>query len=328
MRIFQHKPAEEMPLKKVDIEIPSPGRNQIRIRVLTCGVCRTDLHTVEGDIIPEKLPITPGHQIVGTVDKLGEGVSDFYLGQKVGVPWLYDACGKCEYCENDSENLCKDGRFTGFHVDGDFAEYVISQASYSLAIPDEFDPVDSAPLLCAGIIGYRSLKKADLIPGEILGLFGFGASAHIAIQIAKYWNCEVYVFTRSANHQRHAMDLGADWVGKLEETPNKKIDRSIIFAPAGWIVHEALNKIRPGGTVAINAIYLTAIPELLYRLLYGERTLRSVANATYKDGVELISLAREIPITTTTTKYELEDANLAIVDVKNSRINGEAVLIL
>jgi len=326
MRIFQHKPAEDLPLIMVDMAVPEPGSDQIRIRVLTCGVCRTDLHLVEGEILPGKLPITPGHQIVGIVDKLGEGVTDFFIGQKVGVPWLYDTCGDCEYCRNRTENLCKNGKFTGFHVDGGFADYVISQARYTLEIPEEFDPVDTAPLLCAGIIGYRSLKKADLIPGEKLGLFGFGASAHIAIQIAKSWNCEVYVFTRSTNHQRHAEELGAAWVGKAEDSPPMPLDRSIIFAPAGWIVHEALKKIRHGGTVAINAIYLSTIPELPYRLIYGERTIRSVANATHRDGNELLTLAREIPIKTTTTKFALEDANIAIIDLKYSRINGEAVL--
>ena len=210
-----------------------------------CGVCHTDLHTVEGDIHPPHLPVTPGHQVVGVIDQLGEGVEDRQLNQRVGVPWLYDACGECEYCQAGMENLCPKARFTGFDVDGGFADYMLAEAAYTLPLPSAITDLDAAPLLCAGIIGYRSLRKADLQPGERLGLFGFGASAHLAIQVARYWDCEVYVFTRSEEHRRHAEELGAAWTGGANDQPPQPIDRAVTFAPAGWIVPAALEKLRP-----------------------------------------------------------------------------------
>ena len=219
-----------------------------------------------------------------------------------------------------------EARFTGFHVDGGFAETMLADADYTLIIPDSIPDREAAPLLCAGIIGYRSLHKAELNPGERLGLFGFGASAHLAIQVARHWGCEVYVFTRSEEHRQHAEELGAAWVGGAEDTPPKQLDRAVIFAPAGWIVPRALEKLRPGRTLAINAIHMSPIPEMPYKLIYGERTLRSVANATFQDGVEFLDLAAEISIKPTTTLYPLEEANQALVDIKESRLNGEAVL--
>lgn len=325
-RFTTPKPANQHPLTLETLPTPEPGPGQVRIRLSHCGVCHTDLHIVEGDIHPPLLPVTPGHQAVGTIDALGEGITERHIGQRVGVPWLYAACGECEYCLRGVENLCENARFTGFHQDGGFAEYMLAEAAYTLPIPESISNRQAAPLLCAGIIGYRSLRKADLQPGERLGLFGFGASAHLTIQVARYWDCEVYAFTRSEEHRRHALELGAAWAGGSEDTPPKPLDRAITFAPVGKIVPQALAKLRPGGTLAINAVHLSPIPEMPYELIYGERTLRSVANATYQDGVEFLELAAQIPIRPTTTLYPLEAANQALLDLKESKLNGEAVL--
>jgi propanol-preferring alcohol dehydrogenase len=326
LSLKSQKPISENPLILEETLDLFPKAGQVRVKVKYCGVCHTDLHIVEGDIQPEEFPIIPGHQIVGFVDEVGDGVSSSYLGKRVGIPWLYSACKECDYCKGDNENLCENARFTGYSVDGGYAEYMLAEADYLLPIPQQITDVDAAPLLCAGIIGYRSLHIAGLQPGERLGLFGFGASAHLAIQIAQFWGCEVYVFTRSQEHRNHAEELGAIWVGGAEDTPPKLLDRAVTFAPAGWIIPLALEKVRPGGTVAINAIHMSPIPEMDYRLIYGERSLRSVANATYRDGVEFMKLAAEIPIKPTTTLYALEDANQALIDLKESKLNGEAVL--
>lgn len=327
-RFYKPKPAADSPLTLEELPLPQPGPGQVRIRISYCGVCHTDLHTVEGDIHPPNLPMTPGHQVVGVIEEVGEEVSQEKIGQRVGVPWLYDACGTCDYCTAGMENLCENARFTGFHVEGGFAETMLAEADYTLPIPESITDREAAPLLCAGIIGYRSLHKADLKKGERLGLFGFGASAHLAIQVARYWDCEVYVFTRSEEHRRHAEALGAAWVGGAENKPPRQLDRAVTFAPAGWIVPLALEKLRPGGTLAINAIHMSPIPEMPYELIYGERTMRSVANATYQDGVEFLELAAEIPIKPTTTLYPLKKANQALVDIKESKLNGEAVLVM
>jgi propanol-preferring alcohol dehydrogenase len=326
MQLAKPKPIQDNPLALVDLPILEPEIGQIRLQVRVCGVCHTDLHTVEGDIQPPKMPIIPGHQVVGVVDALGEGVTNYKVGDRVGVPWLYDTCGICDFCQTGNENLCAKARFTGFHVNGGYAEYMFAQASYALPIPDNLEDQQAAPLLCAGIIGYRSLKKAEVHPGERVGLFGFGASAHLSIQVARYWGCQVYVFTRSPEHQEHALQLGASWVGGAQDSPPRPLDRAVTFAPAGWIVPLALAKLRPGGTLAINAIHMTPIPEMPYELIYGERTLRSVANATYQDGVEFLELAVKIPLHATVVVYDLEEANQALSDIKHSRINGEAVL--
>jgi len=239
---------------------------------------------------------------------------------------MYDACGQCRYCQMGNENLCPQARFTGYHVPGGYAEYMLATAQYVLPLPPAISDTQAAPLLCAGIIGYRSLKQADVKPGERLGLVGFGASAHLTIQVARHWDCEVYVFTRAESHRQHARELGARWVGAAGDTPPQQLDRAIIFAPAGALVPQILAKLRPGGTLAINAIHMSPIPEMPYQLIYGERTLRSVANATYQDGVEFLKLAAEIPVQATVSLYPLAQANQALQDLKHSRINGEAVL--
>lgn len=332
-------PIERSPLAIEDCPIPQPSSGQVRIKVSYCGVCHTDLHIAEGDIHPPKLPITPGHQVVGSIDAIGPDVKDYpipsswtgargaaYIGQRVGVPWLHSACGVCFYCRRGLENLCEQARFTGFHVEGGFADYLLAEANYVLSLPDSISDRDAAPLLCAGIVGFRSLRLSDLQPGERLGLFGFGAAGHLAIQVARHWDCEVYVFTRSDRHRRHAEDLGASWTGGAEDKPPNHIDRGIIFAPAGWIVPLALEKLRSGGTLAINAIHMSDIPQMPYSKIYGERTMRSAANATYQDGVDFLLLAAEIPIKPAVTLYPLAQANQALQDMKASAIDGEAVL--
>ncbi len=327
MRLFEPGVAETERLKMVEEPVPQPADGQVLLRVRQCGVCHTDLHTVEGEIHPPKLPVTPGHQVVGVVEAIGKGEGQSVSpGDRVGVPWLYATCGDCEFCQRGLENLCENARFTGFHVDGGYAEYMLAQKNYILPIPESISDEQAAPLLCAGIVGYRSLRLSDLEPGETLGLVGFGASAHLCIQVALHWGCKVYVFTRSEKHRLHAMELGAAWVGGAEDQLPAFLDRVVIFAPAGGLVPLMLEKLRPGGTLAINAIHTSAIPEMPYRLIYGERTLRSVANATYQDGVDFLRLAAEIPIRATVTTYDLADANKALLDMKHSRINGEAVL--
>jgi propanol-preferring alcohol dehydrogenase len=326
LHLSEPKTIENTPLIAVDLPRPEPGPGQLLVRVNACGICHTDLHTVEGDIKPPSLPIIPGHQVVGSVEALGEGVRGWEQGDRVGVPWLHRACRNCEYCLRGEENLCERAEFTGFHVDGGYAEYMLADAGFALRLPAEIEDESVAPLLCAGIIGYRSLHKADLQPGEVLGLIGFGASAHLAIQVARHWECTVYVFTRSEGHRRLARELGAAWVGGAEDRAPQALDRAILFAPSGSLVPVILEKLRPGGTLAINAIHLSPIPEMPYRLVYGERTLRSVANATYQDGEEFLRLAAEIPVKTVVQTYPLDMGNQALLDLKHSRIDGAGVL--
>ncbi len=329
LRLRVPAPVDHNPLENEKVANPRPRPGQVRIKVSVCGVCHTDLHMVEGEIHPPSLPITPGHQVVGVVDAIGklEGeAKKIKVGQRVGVPWLHSACGNCEFCRRGQENLCPQARFTGFHVNGGYAETMLADARYVLPLPNELSDEQAAPLLCAGIVGYRSLKKADVQPGEKVGLFGFGASAHLVIQILRYWDCKVSVFTREFSHQDHARELGAAWAGTAGQSPGYLLDRAVIFAPAGGLVVRGLEQIRPGGTVAINAIHTSDIPSFPYEKIYGERTLRSVANATYQDGQEFIALAVTAGIKSTVNLYPLDQANRALQDLKASRFNGEAVL--
>jgi propanol-preferring alcohol dehydrogenase len=326
MRLHEHNSIEHKPLQLDRIEQPTVGDNDLLVKVNVCGICHTDLHTVEGDITPPKLPITPGHQVVGEVVQVGKEVSDWGKGDRIGIPWLYSADGTCEYCERGLENLCPNALFTGFDRDGGYAEYMLVDPRYALKIPAGIDDIDAAPLLCAGIIGYRSLRLSDLEEGERLGLIGFGASAHLAIQVALYWGCEVYVFTRSESHRQLARELGAHWVGGAEDEQPGKLDRAIIFAPAGDLVPLILAKLRPAGTLAINAIYMSPIPEMPYDVIYDERTLRSVTNLTHEDGVEFLKLAEQIPVRAEIKTYPLEEANQALLDLKESKIDGAGVL--
>jgi len=319
-------PIETSPLALGELPKPDPGPGQIRIRVRVCGVCHTDLHTVEGELTLPRLPLVPGHQIVGVVDALGTGVTRFRVGDRVGVPWLHHACGGCDYCQRGAENLCESARFTGLHVDGGYAQYTLAPADFAYPIPDIFSDAEASPLLCAGIIGYRSLRLSEIQPGQRLGLYGFGASAHIAIQVARHWDCQVYVFTRTESHRQLARELGAVWAGDARDDPGVRLHSSITFAPVGWIVPEALRLLDKGGTLAINAIHMSPIPEMPYHLIYHERCVRSVANSTRQDAEELLEVAAEIPIRTEVQTFPLEEANQALQALKASRIDGAAAL--
>lgn len=306
--------------------IPTPGVHQVLVRVHTCGVCHTDLHTVEGDLSIPHLPLVPGHQIVGTVHAAGDAVTRWRPGDRVGVGWMHQVCGECAFCRRGQENLCPHARFTGLDVNGGYAEFALAHERFVFAVPDAMDDVAAAPLLCGGVIGYRSLRLSEIEPGGRLGLYGFGSSAHQAIQVARHWGCEVYVFTRSSEHRRLAYELGAHWVGGAEDAPPALLDASVTFAPAGWIAQRALGHLRPGGTLAINAIHMSPIPELPYALIYGERTLRSVANFTAADAEAYLRLAAEIPVRTDVEVWPLEEANTALRRLKHSEVRGAAVL--
>ncbi|MCA9925812.1 MAG: zinc-dependent alcohol dehydrogenase family protein [Anaerolineales bacterium] len=322
------KPAQiqEAPLHLVETAVPQPTSRQIQIRISVCGVCHTDLHTVEGDLTLPKLPITPGHQAVGVVEAIGSKVTRHQIGDRVGVAWMYHSCGRCAYCRAGLENLCPDAQFTGFHADGGYAQFMVVDEQFAYPIPASFSDVHAAPLLCAGIVGFRALRLSGVQPGGRLGLYGFGASAHLAIQVARSWECEVYVFTRGREHRQHALALGAAWAGGAEDEPPHKLDGSVTFAPVGWIIPLALGHLRPGGTLAINAIHTSPIPEMPYHLIYGERVLRSVANFTRDDAETFLQTAEQIGIETTVSEYALADANEVLAALKRSEITGAAVL--
>jgi propanol-preferring alcohol dehydrogenase len=320
-------PIETEPLSLVELPVPEPGEGEILVRVLYCGICHTDLHTVEGELPLVKEPVVPGHQVIGTVEKRGTNAKRFEEGDRVGMAWLHRTCGKCDFCRSGRENLCEMAQFTGYHVDGGYAEYTKVPEYFAYAIPEVFSNGEAAPLLCAGIIGFRALRLSEIKPGQRLALYGFGASAHIAIQVAVQWGCEVYVCTRSPEHLALARQLGAIWAGKPTDAPPQKQDSAIIFAPAGEIVPIALANLDKGGTCALAGIYMTRIPSLDYEQhLYHERTLRSVTASTRQDGEELLSIASEIPIKPATTEFPLIEANSALRLMKESRINGAGVL--
>lgn len=319
-------PVTGAPLREAEVPVPEPAAGQIRLRVTHCGVCRTDLHIVEGDLAPQKTPVIPGHQVVGNVEAVGPDVRRYHSGDRLGVAWLNWTCGHCRYCRDGRENLCEGARFTGYHVDGGYGQYVIVDEAFAYPIPDIFSPAESAPLLCAGIIGYRSLLLSEIKPGGRLGLYGFGASAHIVIQVARHLGCEVLVFTRGEAHQRLARDLGAAWAGRAEETPPHPLDGAILFAPVGSLVPEALRALRKGGTLAINAIHLSPIPALDYADLYHERTIRSVTNFTRQNAIDLLQLAAEVPVRTEVEVFPLREANRALQQLKAAQLRGAAVL--
>ncbi len=298
---------EKNPLQLVEIDKLSIKPDEILVKVKVCGICHTDLHTVEGELKLPKKPLVPGHQVVGAVEEVGEGVVRFKKGDRVGMAWLYHTCGKCKYCKEGKENLCEEALFTGYHVDGGYAQYAVASAEFAYPIPSGFSDHQVAPLLCAGIIGYRALRISQIEPRKRLGLFGFGASAHVVIQVANYWGCDVLVFTRSVEHQKLAKNLGAVWVGEAKDKPPQKLDSAIIFAPAGELVLDALNALDKGGTLALAGIYMTPIPQMDYgKYLYHERNVRSVANATREDGETQLELAAKIPIRTKTTSFPIK----------------------
>jgi len=326
MVLRQQGPAEQQQLRLEEVPQPSPGPGEVRVRIAVCGVCHTDLHILEGDIHPPKLPLIPGHQVIGTIDAVGANVKTHREGDRVGVPWLYSTDSTCAYCLRGQENLCEAARFTGFHVNGGYAEYVIVPAGSAYPIPRSFTDLNAAPLLCAGVIGYRSYRLTGIRRGETIALFGFGGSAHLVLQLAKHEGCTVYVVTRSEKHQRLARELGAAWVGTSRDHPPSLADAAIVFAPAGALVPTALRAIRKGGTVALAGITMTDIPQMPYELLYHERVLRSVANSTHQDVRDFLSLAAEVPVRTTVDEYPLDQANEAILAMKHSKMEGAAVL--
>lgn len=305
---------------------PEPGRGEVRLRVEACAVCRTDLHVVDGDLPPLREAITPGHEIVGVVDRLGEGVSGLAFSQRVGVGWLGSTCGTCSFCHSDRENLCDTPEFTGYSRDGGFATHAVVDARYAYCLPHHGSSVDLAPLMCAGLIGWRSLIFAG--NGDTLGLYGFGAAAHIVIQVAKWQHRRVFAFTRPGDSaaQDLARELGADWVGDSGQAPPEMMDAAIIYAPVGSLIPAALKHVRRGGRVVCAGIHMSDIPAFPYRDLWGERQIVSVANLTRQDAHDFLQLAPEIPIRTNTTRYRLEDANQALDDLRSGRLKGAAVL--
>ncbi len=307
--------------------VPEPGPGQVLVRIGACGVCRTDLHVVDGELTEPALPIVPGHEIVGRVAALGAGIDGLAEGARVGVPWLGATCGACVYCAAGRENLCDGARFTGYQIDGGYADYALADGRYCFPLPGEDDDVAAAPLLCAGLIGYRALVMAG--EGTRLGLYGFGAAAHIVIQVARWQGREVYAFTRpgDAAAQAFARGLGAIWVGGSDEAPPEPLDAAILFAPVGALVPTALGAVRKGGTVVAAGIHMSDIPSFPYRLLWQERTLRSVANLTRRDGLEFLALAARVRVRTQTTPYALADANRALDDLRAGRLTGAAVLV-
>ncbi|HMK91989.1 MAG TPA: zinc-dependent alcohol dehydrogenase family protein [Thermoleophilia bacterium] len=348
MQLRAPRPIDERPLELVELQRPQPGPGEILIRVSACGVCRTDLHICEGELPPHKSPVVPGHQIVGRVAELGEGADRFAVGDRVGVPWLRSTDGTCRFCRRGDENLCDNARFTGWDADGGYAEFMTAPAAFSYGLHEDLSDLAAAPLLCAGLIGYRSLRLSNLVPwghgkeaaggppgpgaaaGRRIGLYGFGAAAHICLQVARYWGAEVYAFTREERHRQLARDLGAVWAGDAGQAPGDdpsiRLDSAIVFAPVGELMLEALKVLDKGGTVADAGIYSTPIPAIDYPLLYGERVVRSVTNLTRRDAAELLELAATIPVTTEIQVFALEQANDALIALKHDGIRGAAVL--
>lgn len=315
------------PLQLHDRTIPVPEAGQVLVKIHVCGVCRTDLHVVEGELPDISFPLIPGHQAVGTVMRVGSKASEVREGDRVGIAWLQGTCGQCEFCTSERENLCLQAKFTGYQVDGGYAEYAVVPARFAYSIPPIFSDEEAAPLLCAGIIGYRALRLSGIKPGHRLGLYGFGASAHIAIQIARHWGCQVYVSSIKREHQELARQLGAVWVGGATEMPPDKLHGSIIFAPAGELVPPALRALDRGGTLALAGIHMSQIPSLDYdRDVFGERVIRSVTANTRQDGLDLLREAAAIPIKPHTVRFPLEEANRALQELKAGAFQGAAVL--
>lgn len=326
-------PIESHPLRYGEVPDPAPpGAGEVLVRMHACGVCRTDLHVIEGELPPRKSLLIPGHQVVGVVESAGAGSTRFKPGDRVGIPWLHQTCGRCEFCQSGRENLCEFASFTGYTVDGGYAELILAPEAFVYRIPDGFDDLKAAPLLCAGIIGFRCLRVAGIAPGDsgkkgqTLGLYGFGAAAHVAVQVARYWGVKVFAFTRDPRHQQLARELGAAWAGGGLDASPEKLDAAILFAPAGELVPAALSNLKKGGTVVLGGIHMSPIPQMPYGLLYHERVLRSVANNTRRDGEDFLDLAAKIPIETQTQIFPLKEANQALHALQHDAIRGAAVL--
>jgi alcohol dehydrogenase, propanol-preferring len=319
-------PVTTNPLVFTDVLKPQPRKGEILVRVNACGVCRTDLHVIEGELAPRKSPVIPGHQIVGTVEKTDEGAGRFAIGARVGIPWLHSADQTCEFCRAGMENLCDHPTFTGFSVDGGYAEYAIAPQDFVYPIPESFEDEQAAPLFCAGIIGFRCLRVSGIKAGGRIAFYGFGSAASVAIQVARHWGVEVYAPTRGQKHQQLALALGAVWAGESDAEPPVKLDAAIIFAPAGELVPVALKALKKGGVLVLGGIHMSPIPAFDYDLLYEERVIRSVANNTRQDGEDFLKIAAEIPVRTQVKVYPLREANEALNDLKADKINGSAVL--
>lgn len=324
MALTRPKAGRVEPIEKLTA---APGPGEIAVRVLACGVCRTDLHVVDGDLPSPAIPVVPGHEIVGRVEHIGSNVTGFALGDRVGIPWLGYACGHCEFCRSDRENLCPNARYTGYQIDGGYAEHAIANARFCFHLPKSYDDEHAAPLLCAGLIGYRAYRMAS--DARRLGLYGFGAAAHIIAQVAVHQGREVYAFVTpgDASAAEFAGSIGAAWAGWSTEAPPAPLDAAIIFAPVGALVPEALSRIRPGGTVVCAGIHMSDIPSFAYKLLWEERVIRSVANLTRADAREFLAIAADTPIKTTVQRYALHEANAALDDLRSGRLNGAAVVV-
>jgi propanol-preferring alcohol dehydrogenase len=328
MVLEQQAPITTRPLVLRELPSPNPGPREILVRIAACGVCRTDLHVIEGDLLPHRLPLIPGHQAVGRIVTCGTRASRFREGDRVGIAWLRQTCGRCSFCREGRENLCDGSRYTGWDAHGGYADEAIVDEEFAYAIPDEFSDVAAAPLLCAGIIGYRALARSRVLPGQTLGIFGFGSSAHIVAQLARHRGCEVYVATRDASHRRLAEALGAAWTGDTFDTPPAPLDGAIVFAPAGEVVPPALRALRRGGTLAIAGIHLSDIPPLVYdTCLFQEKTLTSVASNTRADGSELLREAASIPLEPRVKSFPLSEANEALLALARDGVSGTAVLV-
>jgi propanol-preferring alcohol dehydrogenase len=319
-------PVARRPLELVERPEPEPGPREVRVRVHACGCCRTDLHVVEGDLELPHLPVVPGHQVVGHVEALGPGCTRLRLGDRVGVAWLHWTDGVCGYCRRGEENLCEHATFTGWTVDGGYADAVTVAEDFAVTLPEALDDLEAAPLLCAGVIGYRALRRAEVQPGDRVALFGFGASAHLSIQVLHHWGCDVVVLTRGETHRALARELGASFVGDAADLPPEPCDRAVVFAPAGELVPVALDSVRPGGTVSLAGIHMSDIPSFEYRRLWRERTLRSVANMTRRDAEEFMAIAAQARVRAQCTVYPLEDANDALAAIRGDEVRGAAVL--
>ncbi len=324
--LYTPRRAGDRPLAWEDRPDPVPADGEARVRVHACACCRTDLHVVEGDLDLPVLPIVPGHQVIGTVDAVGPDCTRLQVGDRVGVAWLHWACGVCPYCRRGEENLCERARFTGWTVDGGYADWITVPERFGVRLPGGLSDLEAAPLLCAGVIGYRALRRAEVQPGERVGLMGFGASAHLVLQLLRYWDCDTVVLTRGERHRDLARELGASWVGDATALPPDPCDRVVVFAPAGELVPVALQLVRPGGTVSLAGIHMSPIPTFDYALLWRERTVRSVANMTRRDAEEFMTLAAEARIRSEVETYPLEDAGDALLAIAEDRVRGAAVL--
>lgn len=326
MQLKKQAPLETAPLQLCDLPVPEPAENQVRVKINVCGACRTDLHIVEGELPAHKLPVIVGHQIIGRVDMIGKAVKSWRPGDRVGVPWLYRTCGHCPYCLQDRENLCDRPMFTGYDSDGGFAEYLVVDENFTYAIPGNYEDAEAAPLLCAGVIGYQAFKATGLkIPGK-LGLFGFGSSAHILLQVARHLGHDCYVVSRTDRELELARELGAVWSGKIDDDIGSDLDAVIVFAPSGELLVNALARIHKGGTVVSAGIYTTPLPGFEYSGIYPEKTLTSIAHTTRANVREFLKIAGDFKIKTYVNEYELEQANQALLDIKNSSVSGSTVL--